>query len=873
MIWFKVTAARLRGLFAHQRKERELDDEVRFHLEMQAEDHRKAGMTPAEARNAALRGFGGIEPMKETYRESSTFAPLENAARDSRYALRTLGRSPGFTLTSVAVLALAIGAGTALFSVLNAVLLRPLPFPEPSQLVMLWTTTPGGGQEARSAYWTAEQWRIRSQSFSAMAVFDPGTANVTTAGVGEQISAAAVSVGFFPLLGVEPALGRVFSQDETSVRQRLVLISHRYWQARFAGSPTAIGADIDLDGVPARIIGVLPSSFRFPKLDADVWMPHTISSDWPSRQAARGAGPWFVLGRLRRGVTLEQSQAEMTAVARRLEEQMPAAQRDQGVHVSLLSRQLASPASRLALWMLTGAVLCVLLIAITNCAGLSLARSAWRGRELAIRAALGASRVRLAGQLLAESLVLSLASGLFGLALAAAAIRVIRAARPGDLARLDEAGLDARVLACTLGLSLLTGLLVGLAPSLWTGLRQGGRGIAGGVAAQSLRRALVVVEFGLAILLLAGAGLLVRSLRSVQNMDPGFQPERVLTAQLAIPAFTTLAQRRSFYDRAMEQVEALPGVESAGLIENLFLGSIAPQALTVERPSGTVSEAAPFRLDEISGGFFKALGAPLIRGRLFTAADGPGAPRVAIVNQAMVRRLWQGNDPIGRRFKQGAADSVQPWFTVVGVVGDMRRQGLEQEPIPQMFAPLAQDPPRLATLLVRSSGNDPLRLAAAVQAAVHRVDKQTPVYGVAALDSRLGDQLAERRYQTTLLIGFSLVALLMAAIGICGLIQYSVATRTHEIGIRLAVGAEAGDVFRMILGEGLKLSLTGLGLGLAGAFWLNRAFSGLLFGVTPNDPLTLAAVSLLLTAAAAAACFFPARRAMKIEPVVALRQD
>jgi predicted permease len=323
----------------------------------------------------------------------------------------------------------------------------------------------------------------------------------------------------------------------------------------------------------------------------------------------------------------------------------------------------------------------------------------------------------------------------------------------------------------------------------------------------------------------------------------------------------------------LEQVGAIPGVDSAGVIENLLLGSIAPRVLTVERISGTVSEAVPFRLDEVAGGFFKALGTPLLRGRLFTAADGPDAARVAIVNQAMVRLLWQGADPIGKRFKQGPAASTQPWFTVVGVVGDMRRQGLEQEPIPQMFAPLAQDPPRLATLLVRSSMSDPLRLAGAVQAAVHAVNKQTPVYGVAALESRLGDQLAERRYQTTLLIGFALVALLMAAIGIYGLIQYSVTTRTHEIGIRLAVGADAGDVFRMILREALKLSLTGLALGLIGTFWLNRGFSGLLYGVTPTDPLTLTAVSLLLTAAAVAACFFPARRAMKIEPVTALRQD
>jgi len=488
--------------------------------------------------------------------------------------------------------------------------------------------------------------------------------------------------------------------------------------------------------------------------------------------------------------------------------------------------------------------------------------------------------VRIVRQLLAESLTLAVISGLLGLLVALAGIRLILAIRPGDLARLNEAGLDPQVLGWALALCLLTGILVGLAPAITMARRslrpsgqEGGRGIAGGVATRRIRRALVVTEFALAIILLVGAGLLIRSLWSVENVDPGFRPERVLSVALAPPAFLATAQRVGFYNRVLEQIGSLPGVESAGITSELFIGGNPERVVTVEGDARPVSERLRFRSDELSDGLFKALGTPLLRGRFFSAADGPDSPRVAIINDAMARRLWPGRDPVGKRFKLGLGDSDRLWSTVVGVVGDMRRQGLENAPVPQMFEPLAQNPPRRAILLVRTSMDDPLKMAGAVQAAVRRVEKHAPVYGVATLENRLGAFLAQRRFQTSLLIGFSVVALLMAAIGIYGLIQYSVATRTHEIGIRMAVGAQAGEIFRMIIGEGLKLSLAGLVLGLVGALWLGQAGSSLLFGVTATDPLTFITVSLLLTAAATAACYFPARRAMKVEPIVALRQE
>jgi len=873
MSWASIVAARMRGLFDHKRLDRELETEVHFHLDMQIEDNLKAGMNPAEARYSALRSFGGVEPMKETYRERRAFALVETIAQDIRYALRTLRKSPGFTTTSVAVLALAIGANTAMFSVLNAVLFRPLPYRSPDQLAMLWTEIPSQNlREGRSTYLNVEQWRRQSKSFADMAISDPASITLTTAEEAQQIGVARVSPNLLPLLGVQPLHGRNFTAEEAEQRQRLALISHRFWQARFGGSPTAIGASITLDGLPSRIIGVLPADFQFS--DAAVWEPHTVSSDWEALRRSRGAGSWFVIGRLRPNVSFAQAQAEMTAIARSLDEQAPLAERNRGISVVPLSLQLTGPRSRLALWMLTGAVFCVLLIAATNVASLSLARSASREREIVIRTALGASRARIVRQLLVESLTLAVMSGLLGLLVAEACIRVVLAFKPGDLARLNEVSLDPQVLGWAFALCLLTGILVGLAPAITMARRnlrpsghEGGRGIAGGVATRSIRRSLVVTEFALAIMLLVGAGLLIRSLRSVENVDPGFNPERVLSVQLSGQAARGNAQRTQLYNRALEQVESLPGVQGAGIIGDLFIGGNPEQILTIEADTRNVSERVRFRRDEVSGGFFKTLGTPLLKGRFFSVDDGADSPPVAIINDTMARRLWPGRDPVGKRFKLGPA-----WFTVVGVVADMRRQGLEKEPVPQMFEPLAQNPSRLVTLLVRTSLDDPLKMAGAVQAAVRQVDKHAP-YGIAALENRLGTYLAQRRFQTSLLIAFSAVALLMSAIGIYGLIQYSIAARTHEIGIRMAIGAQAGQIFRMIMGEGFKLTLTGLVLGLLGALWLGRAGASLLYGVTATDPLTFMSVSLLLTVVATAACYFPARRSMKVEPVVALRQE
>ncbi|HYI97536.1 MAG TPA: ABC transporter permease [Bryobacteraceae bacterium] len=875
----------MRGLFARTRMNRELDDEVRFHLDMQIEDNLSAGMNPSEARYAALRSFGAIEPMKESYRERSAFAFLETVAQDLRYAVRNLRRNPSFALTSVATLALAIGANTAMFSVLNAVLFRPLPYRSPEQLAMLWTETPDQRvREGRSAYLSVEQWRNQSETFADIAFFDGVSATLMSADKAEQISVVRVSPNFFSLLGVQPIHGRSFSTEEAETKQRLAVISHRFWQSRFGGSPDAIGSTIELDQRRSRIIGILPESFQLGRNDSDVWEPHTLYLDWETLREARGAGIWSVIGRIHPNVTFAQAQAEMSTIARRLDEQLPATERERGISVVPLSLQLTGTRARLALWMLTGAVLFVLLIAAFNVASLSLARAASREREIAVRAALGASRGRIIRQLLAESITLAVIAGVLGLFVALAGIQAILAMKPGELIRLNEVSLDPQVLGAALALCLLTGILVGLAPAVTMARRglqpasqEGGRSIAGGVATRRIRRVLVVSEFALAIILLVGAGLLVRSLWSIHNVDPGFRSERVLSVSVAPPASVAPAQRTNLYREVLEQIRLLPGVESASVTSELFIGGNPERAVGTEDGSLAPGERIRLRSDEVSEEFFKTLGTPLLKGRFFSASDGrPGSPKVAIINDAMARRLWGERDPLGKRFTFGlnaGADGAAVWFTVVGVVGDMRRQGLEIAPIAQMFEPIAQNPPRRAILIVRTSLDDPLKIVRQIQAAVGRVEKYAAVYGVNTLDNQLGGFLTQRRFQTSLLVGFSIAALLMAAIGIYGLIQYSIATRTHEIGIRMAVGAQAGEIFRMILGEGLKLCFTGLVFGLLGALWLSRASSSFLFGVAAADPVTLLAVSALLTAVALSACYFPARRAMKVEPVIALRHE
>jgi putative ABC transport system permease protein len=854
--------------------DREIEEEIASHLAEATDEYLRQGLPPEEARQASLRRFGSVARTKEVYRNVGSFMWVEDVGRDLRHALRTLRKSPSYTTAAAATLMLAIGANTTMFSVVNAVLLRPLPYQSAEQLVMLWTEDPTQNiREGRSSLSDVERWRSGTQSFADMATFDSVGMTLMGAEGAERIAGASISPNLLSLLGVRPGLGRSFTLAEGEQDDRVVLISDRFWRARFGGSHDALGAILVLNGVPCRIIGVLPPDVRVARLDADVWAPHGTRQITPDSQT------WFVIGRLRSGVTFDQAQAEMTTIARRLSDQLPAVDKSRGISVVPLSLYMVGPQTRVALWMLGWAVLCVFLIAAANVTSLSLARGVARGREMAIRVALGASAGRIMRQSLTEGILLAAVSGVMGTLLAVGAIRLICVFGPGTLPRLNEMSLDLRSVGWTLAISLLAGLLVGLAPAVATFRRdlrpsgeESGRSVSGGAAIRRIRRALVVAEFALAIVLLVGAGLLLRSWWFVINIDPGFSPRRVLVMEVsAPPAFEAPQQRADLYRRVLDQVQAVPGVERAGIIGDLFISNSREQIVTVERNGGTVSERLRFAVDEVSPGFFKTLATPLLRGRTFSTGDEPAAAPIAIINDAMARRSWPGRDPVGRRLKLGPQGSKAPWYTVVGVVADMRRQGLERDTFPQIFVPLAQSAPRSVDLFVRTSSGDPLSMAGALRAAVHRAEQGAPIFGVASLEQQFGTFLARRRFETSLLTGFSILALLMAAVGIYGLVQYSIVTRTPEIRLRVAVGAQAGDIFRMVMAEGLMLSLTGLALGLVGAVWLGRGGSNLLFGVDAGDCLTFTSVSLLLTVVAVAACYFPARRAMAIDPITALR--
>lgn len=631
MSWVSILVSRLRGLFNRKSLDRRLDEEIQFHLDMEIESNLKTGMDRTEARYAALRNFGAREPMKEIHRERRTFAFIETILQDIRYAIRTLRRSPGFSLTAIAVLALAIGSNTAMFSVLNAVF-QPLPYPSPEQLTMLWSEIPSQGvREGRTAYWNIQQWQSQSKSFADIAFFDGASVTLTTPDRAEQIRVVRHSANLLSLLGIQPSYGRAFTAEEAEQRQHLALISHRFWQTHFGGSPEAIGSTIQIDGVSSQIIGILPAGFQFLQMNADVWEPHTIFRDWETIRQERGSGFWSVVGRLRPNVTIEQAQAEMNAISQHLGDRFPL-----GVSVVPLSIQITGPTARLALWLLTGAIFCVLLIAATNVASLSLARSASREKEMAIRASLGASNTRIVRQLLVESLTLAIGAGLLGLFIAHSCIQLILTFKPVELARLNEITLDGRVLIGSIALCLFTGILVGFAPAITT-VRQNLRHSGKGVTTRKIRQALVVAEFALAIVLLAGAGLLIRSLQSVENANLGFNPKSVLAAQLSIPSTTEIAQRPALYQRVIEQLESLPSVESASLIENLFIGGNPEQLLTVEGEAKTTPERLRFRSDAISPDFFKTLGTPLLVGRFFSRGDGTNSPQVAIVNEVMAR--------------------------------------------------------------------------------------------------------------------------------------------------------------------------------------------------------------------------------------------
>jgi len=845
-------------------------EEVESHLAHEADQLQDTGAAPTNASAGARRTFGNATSIQEeVYRRSRVWL-WDQFSRDLRHALRLFWKRPGFSAVVVLTLALGIGANSAIFSVINAVLLRPLPYRAPDRLAMLWSEDSAHGlKEGHVSLLNFADWKSRSRTFEDMTVFIGQTFLLGNAeGPPERMREARVPANFFPLLGVEPVIGRVFSVDEERQRASVAILSYGLWQRRFGGSPNVLGLDIVKDGRKSRIIGVMPASFQFPFPDTQVLEPITTHPYWAARDRnnPRSASDWYVLGRIRVGVPWKSVQSEMNGIARQLQAEYAENRNRPEIHVVPLSTQTTGRV-QLSLAVLFGAVFLMLLIACINVANLLLARGSAREREFSVRRALGAGRGRLAAQLLTESLVLSVAGGLLGLVLAAAALRALIVFAPAGIPRLAEAWIDPAVVLFTLLVSLFTAIVSGLWPALRTGTAVSRSRQWTTMANRGVRNVLVVGEFSMALILLASAGLLVRSFLLLQNVDPGFRPDKLLVMRIDLHVGRTAAQQVQYFRDAIEHIQTLPGVVSVGAISG-FLRSDPEDAVQVE---GRAPQQPGPSDDLIAGAYFETAGIPLLKGRFFTDQDREGSPAVAIINETMARRYWPGEDAIGQRFRFPGGQS-SPWTTVVGITGDMHRQGLEIQVVPQVFRPDAQQPEDMLEVIVRTAG-DPRAIAASVQSEIQSLDKSVAKFQVTTVEQQLGQETAERRFQTSLIGLFSLAALVLSAIGIYGLMHYFVAQRSNEIGVRMALGARYGNVLGLVLRQGLLLAGAGVVVGIFGALALTRLLSTLLFQVTPTDPVTFAAAPAILLGVAALACWIPARRAASLDPVRALRQE
>ena len=819
---------------------------------------------------------------------------MRTLTQDLRNGFRTLLRSPSFAAVALIALAVGIGANTAIFSVLNAVILRPLPYQDPGRLVMVRELIPKVGPNpiplsAADVVDFAHQNRV----FDGVAGFEGLTFELSGGDQPERVDAARVNAALFPTLGVAPLLGRTFTSEEDQPGRRVAVLSYGLWQRRFGADPDVVGKTVSLDRMGYTIIGVMPRSFAFPIQGlsffrpASLWVPMAFSSE-----ELKNRGDNFNIGvvaRLKPGVTLARATADAAAIAHGIQETYPAEVRGDltlGAVVTPLDEVVVGDVRTLLL-ILAGAVGFVLLIACANVANLLLTRSAERRKEIAIRAALGAGRLRLLRQFLTESLMLALAGGALGLLVAKWGTDILVALAPASIPRAQESSLDLPVLGFTLALSLLTGLIFGTVPA-WTAsrthlaetLKEGGRESTG-APHRRLRGALVVSEVALALVLLISAGLLIKSFVRCRETDPGFQPERLMTMSLALPdsTYKQATQIRSFYRQLIDRTQALPGVKAAGASTDLPLEGAWTRIFTVEGyhpPPGEQLNMCSHSM--ILGGYLQALGVPLIRGRIFTDQDRPGSVPVIVVSKSIADRFWPNQDPIGKRLKWGLPQSSDPWLTVVGVVGDVKQAGLDQPTRPHTYEPWAQADDSMVqfasalNLAVRATA-DPVALAGMVRSQVWSLDKQLAVADVKTMDQVVQESMAPRRFNMFLLAVFAIVSVFLAAIGIYGVISYSVAQRTHEIGVRMALGARRSDVLGLVVREGMASALIGVALGLIGALAITRLMSSLLYAVRPTDPVTFVGVAVLAAAVALLASYIPARRATKLDPMVALRYE
>ncbi|PYT92713.1 MAG: hypothetical protein DMG36_13550 [Acidobacteria bacterium] len=880
------------AILRRSRIESEMDAELRFHIAAFAEDLVRSGVPRQEALRRARIEFGGIERAKEECREARGVNFIESLIQDLRYGLRMLRKSPGFTFVAILTLALGIGANTAIFSILEAVLFRPLPYRDPGRLVVV--ADPEAPQHGGFLYKDFETSKSQLRSFENIAIYyrNTGISRVTLTGAGEPeaVKAAFVSADFFRTMGIWPELGRTFTSEEELHQVHVVVLSHGLWLRRFGGSPEVIGKDLQIDGVESKVIGVMPASFQFPDKHQEFWAPITTNRSWQEAALTTKIDPtntrlfyarWLVVGRLKTGVSFLQAQAEIDSLFAHLAQSDPDPNRSL-VRVFPLGLNL-SDNTRLALFVLFGAVISVLLIACSNVANLVLARGAGRTHEMALRTAFGAGRGRLTRQLFTESALLALVSGCLGLLLASFCLHTLIAFGPPDIPRLDEARVDARVLGFALAISLLTAVVFGLVPA-WRisqsdpqkTLKGAFRSASGSLALRRMRNALVVLEFALAIVLLTGAGLLVRSFLALEEVDLGFQPERLLTMRVTMPADVSQPRRIALHEETLERAAALPGVKAVGAISDLFelgdLGNLGLRAIEGREPEPP-DKWTPLIWQTVSGDYLYAMGALLLRGRVFSQQDTANSPLVALIDENMARRYWSSEDPIGKRFKgQDPRGRNDGWITVIGVVGNMRRNGLQRDPVPHIFEWYKQSGSTPRDLVVRTTGA-PRIAAATLRSLVRSLDPVAILSPVTTMSEQLSEQLSSRRFQTSLLALFSLIALILATVGIFALMHYTVAQRTQEIGIRMALGARRSDIMRFVIREGALLALAGVSIGIFAALALTRLISSLLFGVGASDPATFVGVAALLMVFALVGCYVPASRAMRVDPMVALRYE
>jgi putative ABC transport system permease protein len=866
---------------------RDIDDELAFHLEMRAREFMEQGMSEDEARRQAADSFGDVQAIRGDLRHERTERNLERSRRDwwlgfagdLRYALRSLRRNKVFALAAVTTLALGIGANSAIFSIVNGVLLRPLPYPAPDRLVVLFGKYPNYGRTGLSLP-DFNDWRAQARTMELVAARHGAVFNFTGGAEPVQLRADRVTANFFRTVGVQPMVGRGFQTDEELGGDDLVVVlSHGFWERQFGGDRAIVGKTIQLSGQAHTVIGIAPPGFRFWR-DVDLWAPTQV--DRPN--ANRRSEFLVAFGRLKPGVTVNQADAEIATIARRLAEQYPATNANfQSEVVGLQEETVASV--RLALLVFAAAVGLVLLIACANVANLLLARAAAREREIAVRSALGASRTRLIRQLLTESALVGVLGGLLGLLLAVWAIGALRASNTTLLPRLGEVRVDDAVVLFSLGVSLVTGLLFGLAPALrlatnrlHESIKEGARGAAGG-AVTRFRNTLVLGEVALAVILLVGAGLLIRSFEKLNRVDPGFDPNGVLTYQVSFPSsrYEDVNRLGSLYDQIIERTRAVPGVRGVAVSNTLPMQGSGYVSFVIEGIPFPQRDASAAPIDvqpfTVSPDYARVMRLSLRRGRFIEPRDVPGAGDVAVINTEMARQFFpEGRDPIGARVAFDGGTPTSQWFTIVGIVDVVTQEGLDAKPYSQIYLPIAQAPRRTVYVSVRADG-DPSSLVPSARQALKSVDTEIPMHDPQPMLARVERSIAAPRVSVVVLTLFAALAMVLAAIGIYGVLSYAVSQRVREIGIRMALGADAGRVRRLIVRQGMTPALMGLGLGLGGAFLLTGLMEKLLFGVQSKDPLTFVLVGAFLTTIAFLASYLPARRATRVAPTEALRYD